>query len=183
VLLDLGGGRRLTGSVDRVHEGRDLVRLTWSRLAAKHAVTAWLDLLALQAVRPETALTAHVVGKAGRGQVAHARLGPVDPGFALAHLHTLVELRDLGLCRPAPLPVATGRAWAVGREQSARKAAWMAGDKWSPRNFPGESEDAAFSRVLGPGLDVAALEALGLGELATRVWSPLLQHERGWPDR
>ncbi|HET8559237.1 MAG TPA: exodeoxyribonuclease V subunit gamma [Marmoricola sp.] len=183
VLLDLGGGRRLTGSVDRVHQGRDLLRLTWSRLAAKHALTAWLDLLALQAVTPDHPLTAHVVGKAGRGQVAHAILGPVDPGFALGHLRTLVELRDLGLCRPAPLPVATGRAWAKGREQSARKASWMAGDKWSPRSFPGESQDVAFCRVLGPGLDVAALEALGLGELSTRVWSPLFQHERGWPDR
>ncbi|HET8603746.1 MAG TPA: exodeoxyribonuclease V subunit gamma [Marmoricola sp.] len=181
VLLDLGDGRRLTGSVDRLYAGHQLVRLTWSRLAAKHALAAWLDLLALQAARPETELTAHVVGKAGKGQVAHAVLGPVDAGFAHAHLRTLVELRDVGLCRPLPLPVATGRAWALGREQSTRKATWLARDRWKPRNFPGESEDAAFCRVLGQGVEIATLEAQGLGELATRVWSPLRQHERGWP--
>jgi len=94
----------------------------------------------------------------------------------------LVELRDRGLCRPAPLPVATGRAWALGRERSVHKATNDARWRWTPRNFPGESQDAAFRRVLGSGLDVSDLEALGLGTLAARVWSPLFQHERGWPD-
>ena len=187
VLLDLGGGRRLSGSVARVYDdpagaGTNLVRLTWSRLAAKHALATWIDLLALQAARPDTPVTGHVVGKAGRGDVAHAILGPVDPAFALTHLRTLVELRDLGLCRPAPLPAATGRAWALGRERSVRKATNDARWKWTPRNFPGESEDLAFCRVLGNGLEVTDLEALGLGTVASRVWSPLFQHERGWPD-
>ncbi|HEY6932619.1 MAG TPA: exodeoxyribonuclease V subunit gamma [Marmoricola sp.] len=181
VLLDLGGGRRLSGSVRGLYGGGDLVRLTWSRLAAKHALICWLDLLALQAVTPATPLTAHVVGKAGRGQVAHAVLGPVEPGFALAHLRALVELRDAGLCRPVPLPVATGRAWARGREQSARRAGWLAADRWTPRNFPGESQDVSFRRVFGE-LDLADLEAHGLGTLAAQVWTPLFQHERGWPD-
>jgi len=187
VLLDLGGGRRLSGSVAGVHEGgagagNSLVRLTWSRLAAKHALPIWIDLLALQAAQPATPVTGHVVGKAGRGEVAHAILGPVSPELALAHLRTLVQLRDVGLCRPAPLPVATGRAWALGREHSARKAANDARWKWTPKSFPGESEDVAFCRVLGNGLAVADLEARGLGTIASRVWSPLFQHEKGWPD-
>jgi exodeoxyribonuclease V gamma subunit len=192
VLLEVGPDRRLSGSVAGVHDtaddagaaprgALDLVRLTWSRLAAKHAVAVWIDLLALQASRPEVAVTGHVFGKAGRGEVAHAILGPVDPEFALEHLRTLVQLRDLGRCRPAPLPVATGRAWALGREQSARKATNDARWKWTPKSFPGESEDVAFCRVLGHGLEVADLESLGLGTLASRVWSPLFQHERGWP--
>jgi exodeoxyribonuclease V gamma subunit len=185
VLVDLGADRRLSGSVAGVHDGDGevlLVRLTWSRLAAKHALPAWVDLLALQVATPNTPVTGHVLGKAGRGEVAHAVLGPVDPEFALSHLTTLVRLRDLGLCRPAPLPVATGRAWALGRERSARKATNDARWKWTPRSFPGESEDAAFCRVFGRGLDVTDLEERGLGTLATRVWSPLFEHERGWPD-
>lgn len=185
VLLDLGGRRRLSGSVAGVHEtggGTNLVRLTWSRLAAKHALPTWIDLLALQAATPDSPVTGHVVGKAGRGDVAHAILGPVDPEFAATHLQTLVQLRDRGLCLPAPLPVATGRAWALGRERSLHKATNDARWKWTPKNFPGESEDAAFCRVLGGGLGVTDLEALGLGTLAARVWSPLFQHERGWPD-
>ena len=185
VLVDLGADRRLSGSVAGVHDGDGqvlLVRLTWSRLAAKHALPTWIDLLALQAATPETPVTGHVFGKAGRGEVAHAVLGPVDPAFAMSHLRTLVRLRDLGLCRPAPLPVATGRAWALGRERSARKAVNDARWKWTPRSFPGESEDAAFCLVFGRGLDVTDLEGRGLGTLATRVWSPLFEHERGWPD-
>jgi exodeoxyribonuclease V gamma subunit len=185
VLVDLGADRRLSGSVAGVHDGDGevlLVRLTWSRLAAKHALPAWIDLLALQAATPESPVTGHVFGKAGRGEVAHAVLGPLDPEFAMSHLTTLVRLRDLGLCRPAPLPVATGRAWALGRERSARKAANDARWKWTPRSFPGESEDAAFCRVFGRGLEVTDLEERGLGTLATRVWSPLFEHERGWPD-
>ncbi len=186
VLLELDGGRRISGSVRGVHDDGDsvrLVRLTWSRLAAKHALPAWIDLLALQSADPRVRVTGHVVGKAAGGQVAHAVLGPVDPAFALDHLRGLMQLRDLGLRRPAPLPVATGRAWALGREKSVHKATNDARWKWNPKNFPGESADPAFCRVLGSGLDIAALEAGGLGTLATRVWSPLLQHEQGWPDK
>ena len=108
-------------------------------------------------------------------------MGPVSAEFARDHLRRLVEIRDRGLTELAPLPLATGRAWAVGREQSFRKAGWEAGDAWAAKEtspVPGDNEDVAFVRLLG---ERAPLEALdGLESIAAAVWSPLLPYERGW---
>ncbi len=180
VLLDLGGGRRLVGSVPGVY-GDTVVRLTYSSLRAKPALGLWLDLLAAQASSPDRVLTGHAFGKGNRNQRGQAQVGPVDAEFARTHLRRLVEIRDRGLTELAPLPLATGRAWAIGQTSSARKAAWQAGDAWRTTEsspVPGDDQDVAFVRLLGAH---APLDALAdLGSIATAVWSPLLPYERGW---
>ncbi|MCW2855341.1 MAG: helicase/exodeoxyribonuclease gamma subunit [Marmoricola sp.] len=180
VLLDLGAGRRLIGSVPGVY-GDAVVRLTYSSLRAKPALGLWLDLLAAQACAPDRVLTGHAFGKGNRNQRGQAQVGPVDAEFARTHLRRLVEIRDRGLTELAPLPLATGRAWATGQQNSPRKAAWQAGDAWRTTEsspVPGDDHDVAFVRLLG---ERAPLEELvGLGSIATAVWTPLLPHERGW---
>jgi exodeoxyribonuclease V gamma subunit len=180
VLLDLGDGRRLVGAVPGVY-GDAVVRLTYSSLRAKPALALWLDLLAAQACLPEQALVGHAFGKGRRNQRGQASMGPVSAEFARDHLRRLVEIRDRGLTELAPLPLATGRAWAQGREQSVNKANWQAKDAWAASDtspVPGENQDVAFVRLLGAHAPLEALD--GLGSIAGAVWGPLLQHERGW---
>ena len=61
--VDLGGGRRLTGTVPDVY-GNRVVSLGYSRLGAKQRLLAWIDLLALSAARPDEHWTAHEIGRA-----------------------------------------------------------------------------------------------------------------------
>jgi exodeoxyribonuclease V gamma subunit len=126
-------------------------------------------------------LTGYAFGKGSGRQRGQAQVGPVSREFALDHLRRLVAIRDRGLTELAPLPLDTGRAWAVGRQQSVRKAEWMAGDRWAAKDtspVPGDNEDAAFVRLLGERAGLSALA--GLGALAEQVWTPLLAFERGW---
>ena len=51
--VDLGGGRRLTGTVPRVY-GRRLVSVGYSRLDGKQLLEAWVRLLALAGRTPTT---------------------------------------------------------------------------------------------------------------------------------
>ncbi|RNL75500.1 exodeoxyribonuclease V subunit gamma [Nocardioides marmorisolisilvae] len=180
VVVDLGGGRRLVGAVPGIY-GDAVVRLTYSSLRAKPALGLWLDLLAAQAALPDEQLTGHAFGKGSARKRGQASMGPVSAEFARDHLRRLVEIRDRGLTELAPLPLATGRAWAVGREQSLNKASWQAKDAWAASDsspVPGENEDVAFVRLLGTRAPVEAL--VGLESIATAVWGPLLQYERGW---
>jgi exodeoxyribonuclease V gamma subunit len=179
VVLDLGDGRRLVGAVSGLY-GDALVRITYSSLRAKPALALWLDLLVLQA-GTDTSLTGYAFGKGSGRQRGEAQVGPVSREFALDHLRRLVAIRDRGLTELAPLPLATGRAWAVGLGQSVRKAEWMAGDQWVAKDtspVPGDNEDPAFVRLLGQKAPLSTL--VGLGSLAQQVWTPLLAHERGW---
>ncbi len=180
VVLDLGDGRRLIGTVPGVYGDR-IVRLTYSSLRVKPALAIWLDLLAAQAALPDRILTGHAFGKGRRDQRGQAQVGPVDAEFARAHLRRLVEIRDRGLTELAPLPLATGRAWAVGEKNSPRKAEWDARDAWHARDtspVPGEDQDVAFVKLLGPNAPLSDL--VDLGSIATAVWTPLLPFERGW---
>ncbi|MCX6407729.1 MAG: exodeoxyribonuclease V subunit gamma, partial [Propionibacteriales bacterium] len=51
IVVDLCDGRRLTGTVIGIHD-RTLVRSSYSRLAAKHRLAAWVRLLAVAASEP-----------------------------------------------------------------------------------------------------------------------------------
>ncbi|MBC7290579.1 MAG: exodeoxyribonuclease V subunit gamma, partial [Actinotalea sp.] len=66
----LADGRELTGTVTGVR-GDVLVRTVFSRLAAKHRLRAWVQLLALAAARPGTTWTAVTTGR-GPGSSARA---------------------------------------------------------------------------------------------------------------
>jgi exodeoxyribonuclease V gamma subunit len=164
-----------------------LVRVDFSRLAAKHRLRAWAQLLALTASSPETSWTAVTIGRGSGDGVARSCLGPVDPAEASRHLADLVELRASGLCAPLPVAVKTSAAYAEARVggMSPANALAKARRAWQPDRFDGEQADPAHRLVWG---DEAALDLLladpgagdephRFGELARRLWDPLLAAE------
>ncbi|HEU5455309.1 MAG TPA: exodeoxyribonuclease V subunit gamma, partial [Nocardioides sp.] len=74
--VDLGDGRRLTGTVSGIF-GSKIVSLGYSRLRARQRLMSWLDLLALSASRPDESWTAHAVGRERAGP-RRALAGPLD---------------------------------------------------------------------------------------------------------
>ena len=191
VEVDLGGGRRLSGTVGPVW-GNRLVSVSYSRLAAKHRLRSWLDLLALSVARPDHSWTAHTVGRSGRS-AGHAQAGPLDHR-AEQWLRELVDLYDRGMREPLPMPVKTANAYAEEAHRARSgggdplvkaKRQWET-DRFSPTGIPGEDADASHVQVWG---EHAPLECLltpsredeqwntgphRLGRLAVRLWAPLL---------
>ncbi|WP_432476178.1 exodeoxyribonuclease V subunit gamma [Nocardioides sp. GXQ0305] len=178
--VDLGAGRRLTGTVSGVFGSR-LVTLGYSRLKPRQRLHTWIDLLALSAAHPDEHLTGHAVGRARAGP-QRALSGPLDERAA-QWLRQLVDLRDLGLRRPLPVPIATGCAWAEARVKELLGAdidpALAAEREWrtDPDNrfgIPGEDSDASHVRVYGRRAPVQRLLDDGLAEHAWTIWEPLL---------
>ena len=178
--VDLGDGRRLTGTVPDVY-GNRVVSLGYSRLNAKQRLQTWVDLLALTASHPDQHWTGHAIGRERAGP-KRALSGPLDHR-AVDWLRDLVELRDRGLCSPLPVPVKTGAAWAEAhlREQMGQDTppAEAARREWEtdPHNqfgIEGEDANAYHQRVYGTRAPVESLLDAGLGEYAWRIWEPLL---------
>ena len=194
VTVDLGGGRRLTGVVPDVR-GHRITRVRYASLSPRHRLEAWVDLLALSAGEPDQMWRSDVFGWHSRTKRAHHALaGPVDH-TAVDLLRDLVDLYDRGLREPLPLPLKTGNAYAeavVGHNDADRAAyyAWVSNDS-SP--VPGEQDDAAHVRVYGRGAPLRCLkepardderwsnESHRLGQLALRLWEPLLGREQVGP--
>jgi exodeoxyribonuclease V gamma subunit len=125
------------------------------------------------------------IGRGIRFGLARASVGPLDPASARSALADLVALYREGLREPLPLPTATGCAYATTRRGGADPAA--AADealrKWAS-GAGAERADDAHVRVWGAGADVltAGPDAPGgeptrFGELAMRLWAPLLHAE------
>lgn len=178
--VDLGDGRRLTGTVAPVH-GNRLVSLGYSRLKAGQRLATWVDLLAVSASFPDQSWTGHAIGRRRAGP-QRALTGPLDHR-ALAWLRDLVALRDLGLTTPLAMPIATAAAWAEVHHQdllghpadpvAAARRAW-ATDRYATHGIPGEDADAYHQRIWGSDPPIEILLDAGLGDLAWRVWEPLL---------
>ena len=178
--VDLGDGRRLTGTVSRVYGGK-VVSLGYSRLRPRQRLHAWVDLLALSAAFPDQNWTAHAVGRERAGP-KRALSGPLDHRAA-DWLRDLVALRDEGLTRPLPIPVATAAAWAEAHARSllgddrdpvvAARRAWET-DPHNEYGIKGEDADASHQRIWGESCPVEALLDAGLATYAWRVWEPLL---------
>ncbi|MCA1689697.1 MAG: exodeoxyribonuclease V subunit gamma, partial [Actinobacteria bacterium] len=192
VRVGLPGGRTLSGTVPGV-TGDTLRSATYSRLAPKHRLAAWVRLLALSAGHPGRRFDAASVGRGrGRGRrVAVARIPPLEPGAARAHLEALVDLYDRGMREPLPLYCATSAAWAQaafgGRDpEAAAREAWTS--RW---RFDKEDRELEHQLVLGGvrGLDQVLaeparpdegwepVEPTRLGALARRLWDELLAAE------
>jgi exodeoxyribonuclease V gamma subunit len=161
--------------------GSKVVSLGYSRLKPRQRLLTWIDLLALSASEPDASFTGHAVGRERAGP-KRALSGPLDHR-ATEWLRTLVELRDAGLTRPLPLPIATSAAWADARAREllgqdvtpldAARRAWET-DPHNSFGIEGEDADAYHRRVFGHAAPVEALLDAGLPELAWRVWEPLL---------
>lgn len=189
--VDLGGGRRLTGTVSPVYDDR-LVSVTYSRLDGKHLLESWIPLLALVAHYPGRDFSAVCIGRMRRGASTRTEgLGPPHDGEqAVEVLRELVAIYDAGRREPIPLPIKTSYAWAAARyggEDPVAEARyrWKSSDR-----FPGEDQAPAHARAWGKGAPLEELmqpvrpgeecdgEDNRLGAYAARVWLPMLRAER-----
>jgi exodeoxyribonuclease V gamma subunit len=185
--VDLGGGRRLTGTITPVF-GERTVSVTYSKLAPKHVLASWIDLAALSAEQPDGGWTALCIGRGKSKNRIATRLftPPPDP---LTVLRDLVALYDAGRREPLPLPLKTSCAWAEARRHGDDPYA-AAQEKWQTTRFhTGEGaerahvrvwgDNPAFGRLLGPPRPDEQLpgEDTRLGALAARLWLPVLAAE------
>ena len=177
------GGRGLTGTVGSVY-GDVVVRVEYSRLAPKHRLRAWAQLLALSAAHPGTGWTAVTVGRGWRAGVLRSVLGPVDPGSARRHLTALADLYDEGMRAPLPMAVRTSAMYAEKRAgMTADNAQVKAAQEWADKHS--ERGEAAHALIWGEDAPLAVLLAGGgaddeptrFGVLARRLWEPLLAAE------
>jgi len=201
VRVDLPDGRRLSGTVAGL-TGDVLLITTYSRVAAKHRLAAWVRLLALLAAHPDRELTAATVGRGqGRDDVRTAVVGVAGEDsqarrdLAVTELAALIDLRDRGLREPLPLFCQTSAAYAeavcAGQDaELAGRRAWES--EW---NFDHEDREPEHQLVLGGELPFARLlelpprlgedgagwpadEPTRFGRLARRLWDGLLACEQ-----
>ncbi|WP_228001191.1 exodeoxyribonuclease V subunit gamma [Nocardia australiensis] len=193
IAIDLGNGRRLTGTVPEVH-GESLVRTTFSRLAPKHRIAAWVSLLAL-AVTEDRSWRAVTTGRGQFGRPAwRSVLTAPDRPAALSTLRELVRLRDAGLTEPLPIAPGATAAYAERRFRGANFDEAMAAGEREFNGGPngpglfGDHADRHLRYVWGPAPRLQHLteapappgepsEPTRFGALARRMWAPLLAAE------
>jgi exodeoxyribonuclease V gamma subunit len=186
IAVELGDGRRVAGTVNRVFDDR-IVEVTYSRLAPKHKLQAWISLVALAAGKPGRDWTAICIGRGDKDTVDVCCLRP--PPDPRAVLTELVALFDTGRREPLPLPLKTSFAWAE-RRYRGKDPTKYARSKWDSNNFhDGENREKSHVRVWGPNPRFDLLldpprpgeampgEETRLGALATRLWLPVLAAE------
>lgn len=190
ISLNSGDVGALTGTVTGVY-GDVLARASYSRLAPKHRIAAWIRLTAVAAQHPDRPWRAVTTGRgAGHSPMRSTLVPPPDPR---AVLKDLIELRRVGLSSPLPV---TPNASAVYAER--RFAGMSASDAWrdASDSFSGTFGDAAdrsIAYLLGPSASLAAFtegpwndgragSAAGSGDtvfetLACGLWRQLLACE------
>ena len=171
VRVPLPDGRLLSGTVG-VHAGELLLEATFSRLSARHRLSAWVRLVAATACAPERPFRAVAVGGGGVSGVEVAAIGPLGSDRrarqreAEAQLARLIDLYDRGMREPLPLYCATSTAYAEATQAgedglAAAREAWASrypnGDGW----LDGEGAAPEHQLVLGGvrGLDELLAEA------------------------
>jgi exodeoxyribonuclease V gamma subunit len=195
--LRLDDGCALIGTVPGV-TGSRLQQVTYSRVAAKHRLTAWVRFLALTATDPERPFTAITLGRGNQVSVAEiASLGDdaaTRQERARRHLGALVDLYHRGLREPLPLYCDTSAAYAESVRQG-RSGAFAAGKLWaSAYQWAAEDSEPEHLLVLGglrsleeileappcageEGEGWAGDEDTRFGRLARRLWDGLLAVE------
>lgn len=181
--IELGSGRRLTGTVAPVY-GERLVSVTYSKLDGKHLLESWIPLLALIAHDPDRDWSAVCIGRLKRGTTPRVEGLGRPPDDASAVLRELVAIYDAGRREPIPLPIKTSYAWAAARhcgDDPLREAEY----RWK---F--EHDEPAHLRAWGKNTRLTDLmrpvrpgeehdgEDTRLGAYAARVWLPMLRSER-----
>ncbi|WP_433666145.1 exodeoxyribonuclease V subunit gamma [Nocardia sp. CA-136227] len=190
IAVDLGDGRRLTGTVPDVHDDA-LLRTTFSRLAPKHRMAAWIRLLALAATGTHQSWRAITIGRGKHHRPAWQSTLTAPPApLARGLLRELALLRDEGLTEPLPIAPSASATYAERRLAGAspEDALHAASQDFDDRF--GEHTDRYFRHILGrsPRFDqlteAAAAVSPGVeseptrfGELARRLWNPLLTNE------
>jgi exodeoxyribonuclease V gamma subunit len=195
VSVVLPDGRSIRGTVPGV-SGDVLRNVTYSRVAPKHRLAAWVRLLALTAAHPQRSFGAATIGRAGgSARVRIARIAPLSADDALGHLATLADLHERGMREPLPLYCAASAAYADAA-RNGRNAVAAARKEWkSEWNFEKEDSELEHQFVLGGVLDFDELllraprldeagegwdmsESTRFGRLARRLWDGLLAVEQ-----
>jgi exodeoxyribonuclease V gamma subunit len=183
--VDLGAGRRLTGTVSPVFGDR-LVSVTYSKLGGKHLLESWIPLLALYARDPHTEWSAVCIGRARRGNTPQTDGLGRPEGPAVDLLRDLVAIYDAGRREPLPLPVKTSFAWASARHTGDDPVS-DARFAWVSNKFPADDQQPAHVQAWGSGAWLSDLmqplrpgeefegEDNRLGAYACRLWAPLLR--------
>jgi exodeoxyribonuclease V gamma subunit len=193
VTVVLPDGRAVSGTVPGVHDGV-LVRAVYSKLAAKHRLRAWVQLLAVTAASGTRQHRAVTIGRSpARGaRAAMATLIAPVPDEAVDHLQELVALRDAALTEPLPLPLAASCAYARARaagdltEQAIATAGRELRDAYEHLDDYHRyvwGDDLALPDLLGAAPSSRERswwpdEGTRFGTLARRLWEPLVAHER-----
>ena len=193
--LTLPGGRRLVGTVpDMV--GQRALEVTYSTVAAKQRLRSWITSLVLAAALGPDA-SSHVIGRYRWGRAPGyvlATHGPHQSQEALELLGQLVDVRDRGLCEALPLYPKTSLRWAnaylsgPGDQAAATMDAdreWRTNDTFG---FPKEQDDPSVRYVHGDSVPLTTVLGVPddderwtpgvdsrLGQLALRVWAPVLR--------
>ncbi|MFI5776413.1 exodeoxyribonuclease V subunit gamma [Nocardia sp. NPDC051570] len=194
IAVDLGEGRLLSGTVPDVHDDA-VVRTTFSRLAPKHRLAAWVRLLALAATERNHSWRAITIGRGRFNRPAwRSTLTAPNAAAAQAILRELAALRDEGLAEPLPITPTASAVYAERRCQGvsldeARQAAdqEFLGGPGGPKAF-GDHTDRYLRYVWGPAPRLEHLESplpgpdpsgetTRFGALARRLWNPLLANE------
>jgi exodeoxyribonuclease V gamma subunit len=206
VNVALPDGRSLVGTVPGVHGGT-VLRCTFSKLAPKHRLRAWAQMLALGASHPGLVPSATTIGQAEgstppKPRLCTQTLAPLGRGSealrsdCLRALVVLVDLFDRGMREPLPVYCATSAAWAQA-VKAADNPFDKARRKWTSSfdERQGEASEPEHIVVLGGAVGFESLLAdaprddeLGegwdtsqrarFGRLAMRLWEPLLDHEQ-----
>ena len=193
VTVALPDGSEVSGTVTGVHDGV-LVRAVYSKLAAKHRLRAWVQLLAVTAANDTRRYRAVTVGRspAKSSRAAIATLTAPAPDEALEYLAQLVALRNAALAEPLPLPIAAACAYARRRnaedipEQalfSARSEFRSAYENLDNHHRYVWGDEVVLDDLLGTTTTSAEHgwwpeEGTRFGVLARRLWEPLIEHER-----
>jgi exodeoxyribonuclease V gamma subunit len=168
--------------------GDTVVRAEYSKLAPKHRLRAWVQVLALTAAQPARSWRASTIGRldARVAGVSIAALSTPPAPRAREWLAELVSIRDRALREPLPVPVAPACEYAARRLGAAaeQQAFDEAGRRW-------QRDDVHHVRCWGPGRRLRQIagvadaddllawpdEPTRFGTLSRRIWEPLLRHE------
>lgn len=174
------GGVRLTGTVAGV-VGDSIVHVNYSKLAVKHRLQAWLELLALTVTEPGRPWQALTIGRGGCSQ-----LGPVEAKWAGRVLADLIDLRTTGLREPIPFSQKTSAEYAALRFRDRQPQLY----RRQLERLWAQDRDEAYERFFGPSLDAILVqksisseergslaESSRFGTLSRRVFQPLLSVE------
>jgi exodeoxyribonuclease V gamma subunit len=189
IAVPLPDGRALAGTLTGVR-GSTLLTVTYSTLAAKQRLTAWVRYLAMTAAdRGE--FQAVTVGRRG-DDARRSLLSGITPDLAKRCLALLVDIRDAGLREPLPLALETSADYAARRRRglSIENAAAGACREWESDRFRPERDEPEHVLAFGAKAPFSLLteqeapaderfpdEPTRFGALARLVWEPLLTVE------
>ncbi|MBJ7555451.1 exodeoxyribonuclease V subunit gamma [Marinomonas spartinae] len=150
-------------------------------LTANQKMQTWIEHLALCA--QGTPKQHHLINLSKAGKMTQYGFMMLSPAEATGHLNTLLELLQLGLCEPIPLPAKTADAWCKSYcapktaedEQVAWEQAVKLYQESSSAFTKSEVDDAYWQRYFPSLLE----QKERFTHLCEQVWLPMHRHLEG----